>query len=353
MRVRSGLAPAVRQPHEPDAAVAAPPVSAVDSAPGALASVRRGPRVFRMPFKAMACGCEVVLAAEHEAQAQQWAWKAVAEVQRIEAKYSRYRDDSVVSRINAAAGTGLVTCDDETLSLLQYAATLHQASGGLFDITAGVLRRAWNFRVPRVPGADELAPLLECVDFAAVEIDGHHVGLRRAGMELDFGGFGKEYAADRAGALLAELGVQHGYVNLGGDMRFIGPKPDGSPWRIGIQHPRRAEALVATLPVERGGLATSGDYERYFDLDGRRYCHLLNPRTGMPVTHWQSISVLAPLAVAAGHCTTIAMLMEGEALAFLEATGVPYLAVDAHGQLHRRDANEAAALLSPDVVRGH
>ena len=315
------------QPREQPALKPAPPLPGTGKA-----------RVYRMPFKAMACACEVVLAADSQTQAQDWAWQAVAEVQRIEAKYSRYRADSVVSRINAGSGSARVYCDDETLALLQYARTLHQASGGLFDITAGVLRRAWNFRQPRVPSADELAPLLELIDFEALEIDGHHAGLRSCGMEIDFGGFGKEYAADRAGALLAERGARHGYVNLGGDLRVVGAKPDGAPWRIGIQHPRDADGVIATLPVERGGLATSGDYERFFEIDGQRYCHVLNPHTGMPVTMWQSISVLAPLAVAAGHCTTIAMLMEGDALAFLDATGVPYLAIDREGRTHLRDA---------------
>jgi FAD:protein FMN transferase len=291
---------------------------------------------FRIPFEAMAGANEVVLAMDSEAQAMALAEAAMAEVRRVEAKYSRYRADSILSRINAAAAKAAVTVDDETRSLLDYADQLYRLSDGLFDITSGILRRAWNFRQPRLPDALELSRLVALIGWPRVERDGHRVRLPQAGMELDFGGFGKEYAADRAGALLEQRGARHGYVNLAGDIRVIGPRPDGSPWQFGIQHPRQAGALVATLPVFQGGLATSGDYERYFELDGQRYCHILDPRSGMPVAHWRTVSVVAPLAVMAGNGSTIAMLKQAEGLAFLEASGLSYLAVDPHGVVHTR-----------------
>ena len=286
----------------------------------------------------MASGCEVVLEAADGASAQAHADAAMAEVLRVETKYSRYRADSIVSRINAAAGQEAVECDDETRSLLDYADVMYRASDGLFDITSGVLRRAWNFKLPRVPGAEELAALLPLIGWQRVERDGARVRLPLEGMEIDLGGFGKEYAADRAGALLATRGVRHGYVNLGGDLRVVGSKPGGQPWMIGIQDPRHKGQLAATIPVFQGGLATSGDYERFFELDGQRYCHVLDPNTGWPVSHWRTVSVLAPLAVVAGNCTTIAMLKQSDGLAFLEASGMDYLAVDQHGAIHTRAA---------------
>ncbi|MBK7060722.1 MAG: FAD:protein FMN transferase [Rubrivivax sp.] len=290
--------------------------------------------IFRIGFRAMASDNEVVLAAADEAGAQTAARHAIAEVQRIEYKYSRYRADSIVSRLNAAAGLGPVACDAETLGLLAYAATLHQASDGLFDITAGVLRRAWNFKEPRVPSAAELAPLLALIGWPRVQRDGDRVMLPLPGMEIDFGGFGKEYAADRAAAALAQQGVVHGYVNLAGDLNVLGPRPDGRPWTIAIRHPRQAGQVVATLPVHRGGLATSGDYERAFDLDGRRWCHVLDPSSGMPVTHWQSVSVLAANATAAGSAATLTMLMQAQGLHFLHSSGLDFLAIDHQGELH-------------------
>jgi thiamine biosynthesis lipoprotein len=295
----------------------------------------------RISFEAMASGCEVVLGADDAEQARVLAQPAIDEVHRVETKFSRYRPDSILSRINAAAGQDPVDCDDETWALLQYADALYRSSGELFDITSGVLRRVWNFRVPRVPSDEELVEVRRLIGWPRVELDKRRVRLPEIGMEIDFGGFGKEYAADRAGAILAARGVRHGYVNLAGDMRVLGPKPDGRPWMIGIRDPRRNDRVMATIPVAQGGLATSGDYERFFELDGRRYCHVLDPRTGRPVTYWRSVSVVAPLAVVAGNCTTIAMLKQSGGLAFLDASGMNYLAMDQHGDIHRKGAPEA------------
>ena len=301
-------------------------------------------QIYRYAFQAMAARNEVVLAAASEASARAHADAAIAEVTRIEAAFSRYREGSIVSRINAAAGSGqAVAVDNETWSLLEHAQTLYQHSGGLFDITSGVLRRVWDFKAAVPPSDEALAEVLPLIGWPQVQRNAHTVRLPQAGMELDFGGFGKEYAADRAGTLLQARGVLHGYVNLAGDMRVIGPRPDGTPWRMGIQHPRDANALIAHLPVAQGGLATSGDYERYFEHGGQRYCHVLNPHTGMPVNFWQSVSVLAPLAVMAGTCSTIAMLMQAQALEFLDAAGVSYLAIDALGAVHMASVEPAAA----------
>jgi thiamine biosynthesis lipoprotein len=294
-------------------------------------------------FEAMASRCEICLevdpqgAARDAAAATRLARLAIAEVRRIEQKYSRYRADSIVSRINAQAGAAPVACDEETLALLAYADTLFAASGGLFDITSGVLRQAWDFRRPRLPTARRLETLRALIGWQRVERDGDSVRLPQAGMELDFGGFGKEYAADRAAALLLEQGVVAGYVNLGGDLRCLGPRGDGRPWDIGIQDPRDPRRSIASIPVSRGALATSGDYERFFDLDGRRYCHILDPRSGMPVAHWRSVSVLAPLATAAGSAATIAMLLQADGADFLARSGLAWLAIDQDGTLRRQD----------------
>ncbi len=289
-------------------------------------------------FKAMASACEVTFADATEEKPDSKAQLAIDEVLRIEKKYSRYLKDSVVSRINAAAGMGWVACDGETLQLLQYADTLYRTSGGLFDITSGILRRAWNFNTPHIPAQNELKPLLEKIGWPLVDLKNENIRLPKPGMEIDFGGFGKEYAADRAAQILVEAGIRHGYVNLGGDIRVIGPKPDNSAWSFGIQHPRE-HRIIATIPMSGGALATSGDYERFFELEGRRYCHILNPKSGRPASHWRSVSVMAPLAIAAGSCTTIAMLKEKSGLAFLNETGFSYFAIDQQGNTFRNPPN--------------
>ena len=285
----------------------------------------------------MASDCEVRIAGVTRAQADAWARLAIAEVLRIEAKFSRYLPDSIVSRINASAGDAQgVEVDDETAQLLNFGHQLFMQSDGLFDITSGVLRRAWDFKAARLPAPAELDALLPKVGWHITRWDGRCLVLPLNGMEVDFGGFGKEYAADRAAAILAGAGARHGLVNLGGDIHVIGPQPDGKPWSIGIRHPRQPERTIASIALARGGLATSGDYERFFEHDGTRYCHLLDPNTGWPVMHWQSMSVVAPVCVAAGAVSTIAMLKQADAAEFLAAQQVAYLAIDASGVMTQR-----------------
>ncbi len=300
-------------------------------------------------FSAMGSDCEVHIAGNvSENHARNAAQVAIFEVRRVEAKYSRYRADSVVSQINAAAGKGTpVPVDDETADLLAYADQMYWASDGLFDITSGVLSRAWDFRAGRLPTRQALHTLRQCVGWSLTELErapGHSsFALLRTGMEIDLGGFGKEYAADRAAVLLQERSVRHGFVNLGGDIRIVGPRADGSPWQMAIRHPREEDRPLATIELPDGGLATSGDYERYFiGPDGERYCHVLNPQTGWPVRAWRSISVVAPLCLAAGSTCTIAMLKGEDALPFLRKQASDFIAVDAQGLVHRAEVAAAA-----------
>ena len=299
-------------------------------------------QIHRLPFKAMGSACEVVLAFHNQNEAESMAKLAIDEVLRIERKYSRYTTDSVIAKINQQAGRGALQCDYETWALFQFASQLFDQSDGLFDITSGVLRQAWDFKKPEVPTSQKLEVLLPLVGWKKVVLQDQSIALPLAGMEVDLGGFGKEYAADRAAQVLKEKGVTHGYVNLAGDMRFLGPKPTGEPWMIGIQDPRARDQVVATLPITQGGLATSGDYERYFELNGQRYCHVLNPKTGMPVSYWRSVSVTSPATVVSGCTTTMAMLKEADGLAFLQATGFDFFAIDHTGKVHLRQETQAA-----------
>ncbi|HET8875159.1 MAG TPA: FAD:protein FMN transferase [Casimicrobiaceae bacterium] len=302
------------------------------------------PAPFRYRFTAMASVHELHLSTPDRALADRVAAAAIADVRRIESKYSRYRDDSVTSAINRAAGRAAVAIDAETAALLRYADRCHAQSGGRFDITSGVLRRAWDFkrRPPRVPSHATLAAARELIGWDRVEWSDAAVRLPHAGMELDFGGIGKEYAADRAAVICRDLGIVHALVNLGGDVRAIGPRADGSPWCVGIRDPRREDATIASILVDDAAVATSGDYERYFEVGGRRYCHLLDPRTGLPVSQWQSVSVAAPLAILAGSYATIAMLLERDAEPFLAPLGVAFLMVAQDGSVTVRDASCAA-----------
>jgi thiamine biosynthesis lipoprotein len=288
----------------------------------------------RFGFRAMAAHNELQVHCDDEVLANAAAQRAIAEVARIEAKYSRYRPESLLSRVNAAAGVETVAIDEETERLLDYADACHRRSGGLFDATSGVLRRAWRFDEPRVPSEEELAPLRSLVGWERVERQPGYVRLAERGMELDFGGFGKEYAVDCAARMLHESGIASAVVNLAGDVAVIGAQPGGEPWRVGVRHPRRADAAVAMIPVSSGALATSGDYERFIEVDGVRHCHVLDPRTGHAARGFQSVSVLAPSCLIAGSATTIAMLKGRDAgLAWLRSLGLPFLCVLEDGTL--------------------
>ncbi len=287
----------------------------------------------RASFRAMGGPCELRVDGTADAPVDDWLAAAEGEVRRLEAKYSRYRDDSVCSRINASAGDlAGVAIDDETEALLDYAAIAWGQSDGLFDITSGVLRRAWDFRSGRPPSEEDLAPLRSLIGWSSIRREPGRVVLPRVGMELDFGGFGKEYAVDRVVGLLRSLGARHGVVNLAGDIGIVGPHPDGSSWPVGIRHPREPRKAMLAVPVDRGGVASSGDYERYMIVDGRRLCHLLDPRSGWPVETLVCVSVVAEQCLVAGTATTIAMLKGPAGPRWLRELGLPHLWMDREGR---------------------
>lgn len=292
----------------------------------------------------MGSPCEFKLYAESAKLAQQAQSIMLAELRRLEAKYSRYTEDSVTAKINRNAGqSAAVAVDQETYALMQYAQQLYQQSDGLFDITSGVLRKAWNFRSNNLPSAALISDLLELVAWPQIEFDERGVRLPKPGMEIDFGGFVKEYTADTTAVKAIDAGIAHGLVNLGGDIRAIGPHPDCSPWRVGIRHPRKDNLPIATLDLYEGAIATSGDYERYMLVNGKRYCHLLNPKTGMSVEpEYTSVSVIAPACLIAGSFSSIALLKSETEPQWIRSCGLPHLLIDtklqASGNLHQAEA---------------
>jgi thiamine biosynthesis lipoprotein len=247
-------------------------------------------------------------------RAEALARAAEGEARRIEAKFSRYREDSVVSRINQNAGRAPVAVDGETARLLQTALDLALLTEGRFDPTVGILRHAWDFKAERVPSQAELDRLLPMVDAGAVVLGPGTAFLRHPGMEVDLGGVGKEYAVDRVADLLREAGVESAIVNFSGDVRTLGRRGDARPWSIGVLDPRERNRCRFAIRVGgSAGVATSGDYERAFVKDGVRYHHLLDARTGRPARGVASATVIAPTAFGAGFLATAAFLLGPEA----------------------------------------
>jgi thiamine biosynthesis lipoprotein len=276
-------------------------------------------------FVAMASPCEVLIDHAPASLAQQVLNTVAAEAWRIERKFSRYRTDSAVHSINENAGSETIL-DHESANLLDFAATLTRLSQGAFDITSGVLRKAWTFDGgDHVPSQDQIDALLESVGWHKVEWQRPVLKLQ-AGMQIDFGGIGKEYAVDAA-ATQAER-VAPGLsclINFGGDVAVRNARKYDEPWRVGIESLVRAGAPERVVKLSRGALATSGDSRRFVFRDGHRYSHILDARTGWPVRNApHSITVAADTCTQAGTITTLAMLQGENAEQMLRESGLQF-----------------------------
>jgi len=287
----------------------------------------------RFRFNAMGCPCEIVLESAEAAHARDAAAAAQCEVERLDRKYSHYRDDSLVAAFGAAADSGsTLEVDAETGDLLDFSAALHAQSAGRFDITAGVLTRLWDPQAGRVPAVAQVATALARTGWQRVHWHRPQLHFSTPGMRLDLGGVVKEYAADRAAQLCREHGMQHGVIDLGGDLAVVGAHADGSAWIAGIKLPSDPSRALASIEIASGGLATSGDYERSMLIDGRRYSHIIDPRNGEPVQSFASVSVLAGSCLVAGAASTLGMLFGvGEGYTWLQQLGLPFLCIDAAG----------------------
>ncbi len=274
-------------------------------------------------FRAMASPCEVLMDEPVEHTVRQVLDAVATEAWRIEKKFSRYRDDNIVHRINHSQGQP-VEIDDETARMLRFADELHDMSEGLFDITSGVLRKLWRFDgSDKLPDQHDIDALLPHIGWRKTRLDKARFTLP-AGMEIDLGGIGKEYAVDRCTAIAAELSAHSSLINFGGDLRVTHPRTADAHWSVGRLITGRDDA-VGLFELQRGAIATSGDANRYLLKDGVRYSHVLNPKTGWPVENApHTVSVAAGTCLEAGMLSTLAMLHGGQAEAFLKLQEVPY-----------------------------
>lgn len=284
--------------------------------------LRRSGADFLVTFHAMATPCEVRIESGDAALVEAVAKVAEAEARRIEQKFSRYRADSIVGKINASGGHELAV-DAETAGLLDFADQCFRLSNGLFDITSGVLRRVWRFDgSSHLPANEQIKALRPLIGWKKVFWRRPALVLP-AGMEIDFGGLAKEYAVDSTLAAIQEITRQPVLVNFGGDLRVSGPRKYGARWKVAIESVEKTGQMAGLLELSDGALATSGDARRFLLKDGVRYGHILNPKTGRPVEHApRSVTVAAATCIEAGMTATMAVLHGAKAEAFLKREGV-------------------------------
>ena len=266
-----------------------------------------------LTWPALGTRCEVQYAASSSAQAQAFETAAVAWVAAFEAKYSRFRPDSLISRINAAAGRAPVAIDAEMEGLLALCDRLHFMTQGVLDPTALPLLRLWDYKAPapRLPSDVELAAAQRLVGWKKVQRTPGHVFLPEPGMALDFGGFGKEWAVDIVAQIARDHGLTAALVDFGHDLRAVGLPPGRPAWHIGLEDPAAPGALKGSLALTRGqGVASSGDYLRRVVIDGVRYGHIVDPRTGRPVANGcRQATIIAPTCLQAGVLSTAAFVL--------------------------------------------
>ena len=257
---------------------------------------------------------ELSVVAEDETWALECIAAGVREIQRIEKLLTTYDEGSETSLINHNAGELPVPVSKETYQLIERSIRISRITQGAFDITYGsVDRRLWNFdtTMQSLPDKETARQMVRLINYRNIVLDPENttVLLKEKGMRIGFGGIGKGYAAERARAVMRERGVTGGVVNASGDMTAWGYQPDGKPWTIGIVNPNAAGQVFSWFSVTDMAMATSGNYEKYIIVDGKRYSHTINPRTGLPVTGIKSVTILCPNAEIADAMATPVMIM--------------------------------------------
>lgn len=274
-------------------------------------------------FVAMASPCDVLMEVKEKSLANEILTAVADEAWRIENKFSRYKTGNIIDQINTAEGK-LTRIDEETSRLLVFSNELFELSEGMFDVTSGILRQIWTFDgSDHLPEEKQVEELLEKIGWQNVTRTKDHISLPD-GMEIDLGGLGKEYAVDRCIQVVRDKTQASVLINFGGDLGVTAVRENNACWSVGrlITGSNKTNRVIQ---LYRGSIATSGNANRYLVKEGLRYCHILNPKTGWPVSDApDTISVAAATCVEAGMLSTLAMLQGGQAEAFLQLQEVEY-----------------------------
>lgn len=300
-----------------------------------------GLKSFKRSLRLMGNHFEFTVVSEDEAWAQERIDEAIAEIQRIEALLTTFKEDSQTNQINQNAGIAPVQVDQEVFDLIERSVKISHLTQGAFDITYGSIDKSlWNFDVnmKQLPDAEVAKASVLLINYQNVVLDRQNrtVFLKERGMRIGFGGIGKGYAADQAKQLLQKVRVNSGIVNAAGDLVTWGTQPDGKPWTVAIADPNRQVPYFSKLNISNTAIATSGNYEKYATINGKRYSHTIDPKTGMPVTGIKSVSIICPSAELADALATPVTVMGVQVGLNLinQLKGVACLIIDDHDRLY-------------------
>ena len=286
----------------------------------------------------------ITVVADSKAAAEQTIEKAFAKISRFGDLINFYSDKSELAEINRNAGLQRVKVSPETLDLIEKAVFAAEKSGGAFDPTIGPIVKLWDFLNKKEPTEIEIAQALPLVNYKDILIDrtAATVFLKRKGMMIDLGGIAKGYAADLAVELLKREGIRSGLVSIAGDIRTFGMKPDKKSWIIGIKNPRQTgekDEIIAKIRLSDKAISTAGDYERFFLGTGKRYHHLLDPKSGYPAELSRSVSVIAERGVMTdGFDNAVFILGPEKGMRLIKEMGMDAMIIDSSGTLHMTDA---------------
>jgi len=273
-----------------------------------------GVKSYREIVKLMGNRFEFTAVSDDEAIGLKAIAGAIAEVKRIEELLSTFKETSQVNEINRFAGIKPVKVDEEVIGLILRSLKISSVTQGAFDITYGSIDKSlWNFDVnmTALPDRETALKAVDLINYENVRMNARNstVMLKHKGMRIGFGGIGKGYAADRAKQVMTGMGVKSGIVNAAGDLVTWGSQPDGQAWTIGIADPNHKEQAFSAMSISNMAIATSGNYEKYAVIDGRKYSHTIDPKTGLPVTGIKSVSIICPSAELADALATPIVVM--------------------------------------------
>lgn len=294
-------------------------------------------------LKLMGSRFEITVVAKDEESGEKFINAAIGEIRRIETMISSWDSLSETSAIIRNAGIKPVNVNKELFDLIARSLKISELTDGAFDISYASMDRIWKFdeSMKKLPTEDEIAASVDKVGYKNIILDpqGQTVFLKHKGMRIGFGALGKGYAADKAKELLISMGVKNGIINASGDLTTWGNQPDGTSWMVGITNPLNKNKVFSWFPMDDNSVVTSGNYEKYVEFNGKKYTHIIDPRTGWPASGLTSVSIFAPKAELADALATAVFVMGRETgLDFInQLPDIECIIVDENGKIYQSD----------------